>query len=304
MILRLYSISSHRLRPTLTLSLYCNQRRMSSSSIHNRHEPSTDLARKWLTPDFFKAMHDYWFRDLSPDALTPDQDTTKRWFAKDESNDQFCRSVLGISSTYLPQSIHRSSKIHRSTYQMTNKLTLSLSNTYLPFLEDVRRLQPSPKDLMLDPEENPTNTLTLLLLLDQIPRNVFRGQESKVVFTIYDKLALDIALRSLFPKTHQAAISKVPPMSSLADNHDNNNNNRTWYEDDTVTMDDEEGLNSGLDNIPQYRYHCGYRMWFYLPLMHSESLKIHDWADKRFQAMIADMESLRERPLTSSSGKT
>jgi len=39
--------------------------------------------------------------------------------------------------------------------------------------------------------------LSIILLLDQIPRNCYRGDESKVVFGRFDPLAEEIALRAL-----------------------------------------------------------------------------------------------------------
>lgn len=44
---------------------------------------------------------------------------------------------------------------------------------------------------------SPLVWLTMILLLDQIPRNCFRGDESKLVFQRFDPLAEEIALRAI-----------------------------------------------------------------------------------------------------------
>lgn len=131
--------------------------------------------------------------------------------------------------------------------------------------------------------------MTTIILLDQISRNVFRGHESKPVFNVFDPLALDISLRSVFPKTYRRAIDQILSTNAA----DDESNPRPWYETEAAILQ-EEDENQGLDNLPQYRYHLGHRFWFYMPLVHSESLKIHDWVDKKYKAMIADMENLSD----------
>lgn len=44
---------------------------------------------------------------------------------------------------------------------------------------------------------SPLNWLSILLLLDQVPRNCYRGDESKLVFGHFDPLAEEIALRAI-----------------------------------------------------------------------------------------------------------
>lgn len=44
---------------------------------------------------------------------------------------------------------------------------------------------------------NPHDWLSLILLLDQIPRNCYRGASSGIVFRFYDPLAKDIALAAI-----------------------------------------------------------------------------------------------------------
>lgn len=44
---------------------------------------------------------------------------------------------------------------------------------------------------------SPLNWLSLLILLDQVPRNCYRGDDSKLVFSRFDPLAEDIAIRAI-----------------------------------------------------------------------------------------------------------
>ncbi len=51
----------------------------------------------------------------------------------------------------------------------------------------------------------PCDWLSLILLLDQIPRNCYRGSSSRIVFTVFDPLALAVA---------QAAVAAGVPHSA------------------------------------------------------------------------------------------
>lgn len=90
------------------------------------------------------------------------------------------------------------------------------------------------------------NWLSLLLLLDQVSRNCYRGAESKLVFGRFDPLAEEIAVRAIE--------QRVPTRSS---------------------------------NV---RYRLAYRLWFNLPLMHSENLAVHELAVNQYDATEKDME--------------
>ena len=95
--------------------------------------------------------------------------------------------------------------------------------------------------------KSPLDWLSLVLLLDQIPRNSYRDSESRVVFNHYDPIALDI--------TFLAIKNEIP-------------------------------------EHPLLRYQLGYRLWFYLPLMHSEKLDVHVLAVKEYRQMRRDVEEL------------
>lgn len=72
------------------------------------------------------------------------------------------------------------------------------SSQFRPALEAILASGASPTGILnaID-TSSPLNWLSLLILLDQVPRNCYRGDESKLVFGRFDPLAEDIALRAV-----------------------------------------------------------------------------------------------------------
>ncbi|KAJ5610482.1 Tetratricopeptide-like helical [Penicillium lagena] len=50
-----------------------------------------------------------------------------------------------------------------------------------------------------------------------------------------------------------------------------------------------------VSQSPELRYRLAYRMWFTLPLMHSEELKIHEKALEQYEIMTAELEEFVDR---------
>lgn len=46
------------------------------------------------------------------------------------------------------------------------------------------------------------------------------------------------------------------------------------------------------DEEPEVRWRFGYRLWFYMPLMHSEKLAVHELALRKFEQLAEDVETL------------
>lgn len=115
------------------------------------------------------------------------------------------------------------------------------------------------------------------------------------MFKTYDPLALDISLRAVFPRTYRASANLRKASAQSAANVGSRSTGEAetpWYEAEKVVLDDEDKKGGGMDELPLIRNHLGYRMWFYSPLMHSESVKIHGWAEPRYKAMVEDMDAL------------
>jgi uncharacterized protein (DUF924 family) len=80
----------------------------------------------------------------------------------------------------------------------TKKLTTPNSDQFRPVLQTIIGSKASASDILsaVNPS-SPLHWLSIILLLDQIPRNCYRGDESKVVFGYFDPLAEEIALQAL-----------------------------------------------------------------------------------------------------------
>jgi len=112
-------------------------------------------------------------------------------------------------------------------------LKLDLDNELLSYTDDLERSQ---------------TALSLLLLLDQVPRNLYRTSDTlKLVYNHYDILSRSLIHRVL-------------------------------------------SLNPRPDLHPRVRYRPALRMWFLMPLMHSESLSDHQRGLAEMDAMKADVQ--------------
>ena len=121
---------------------------------------------------------------------------------------------------------------------------------FIPTLQAIRASGVTTGQQIIDAAkpQGPLDWLSLVLLLDQIPRNCYRGDEAAVAFTVFDPLARDVA---------EAAMQRGIP-----------------------------------DEDPQIRWFLCRRMWFYLPLMHSEDLALHERATAAYARLVADTEAL------------
>ncbi|KAK6223609.1 hypothetical protein QIS74_03553 [Colletotrichum tabaci] len=167
-----------------------------------------------LTADLLERLRRFWFKHLKTDDayILPQKSQMGRWFFSDVDFDQVC------------------------------------VRKYRPVLEAMRSARTTSKDLLsiLRPS-TPLQWLGLVLLLDQVPRNVYRGPESSVVFHFFDPVAREVA---------------------------------------------QHAIDAGAPTHHRVRYRVAYRMWFYLPLMHSEDLALHDAAVGHYRRMRDDFEEL------------
>ncbi|KAL1857572.1 hypothetical protein VTK73DRAFT_8035 [Phialemonium thermophilum] len=115
-------------------------------------------------PGVLESVRRFWFQGLKDDDfVVPSSETMARWFRKDEVFDAACVAQFGTQ------------------------------------LETVRSTLPSAADLLEAARPaSPLDWLSLLLLLDQIPRNAYRDAATGALpFRVFDPLALDIARRAL-----------------------------------------------------------------------------------------------------------
>ncbi|KAF2133060.1 DUF924-domain-containing protein [Dothidotthia symphoricarpi CBS 119687] len=172
---------------------------------------TSTLNKTIFTPALYTQVTDLWLQDTPLDGSSVDETVIKRWFAgtPDErlAFDATCKARFGAAL----HSIGPSNLPNAST---------------APFLHDLQQHSS-------DSSAAAWTALSQVILLDQIPRNIFRTDDTlKTVYTHYDALASSLTTTLL--------------SSSRPDLH------------------------------PQWRASTAHRMWFYLPLMHSEDLAAHD----------------------------
>jgi uncharacterized protein (DUF924 family) len=129
-------------------------------------------------------------------------------------------------------------------------LTCVTSERFGPVLEAIKASGITTGKALLEavPPREPLDWLSLVLLLDQVPRNCYRGDAAVVAYTVFDPLAQQVTLAAM-----------------------------------------EQGI---PDVLPEFRWSFARRMWFYLPLMHSEDPAEHDLATTKYASLQADMLSL------------
>lgn len=201
--------------PLSRVPISCHRRSMSSSML--RLDPAI------FNHALYKQVIHVWFSGLDLRGETLDNDIVRRWFQPTpEERQQFdtvCQEAFAPALAAI------------GPEQWPNP-------TAEPFIVALKNnQQETSKD---QSEEAAWAALSLTLLLDQIPRNVFRtGQGLRRVYTHYDLISYSL---------NHALLS-----SSII---------------------------SRPDLHPIFVRSAAHRLWFYMPLMHSEDLQAHDLLDK------------------------
>ncbi|KXH31161.1 hypothetical protein CSAL01_08636 [Colletotrichum salicis] len=170
--------------------------------------------KETLTPDLLEKLRRFWFKHLKTDEayILPQRSQMGRWFYSDVDFDEAC------------------------------------VKKFRPVLEAMKSAKITTRDILTIVRPfTPLQWLGLVLLLDQVPRNIYRGPESSTVFKFFDPVAREIA---------------------------------------------QHAINAGAATHNRIKYRVAYRMWFYLPFMHSEDLALHDFAVAQYQQMKDDFEEL------------
>ncbi|KAJ5503275.1 hypothetical protein N7463_006149 [Penicillium fimorum] len=187
---------------------------------------SSSELKQTLTPTLLDDVHKLWFDHLSCEEalLLPEWNEMGKWFSRDEAFDEACVTQFGPALETIADSGASASQI-------------------------LSAFSPS----------SPMDWLSIIILLDQVPRNCYRGAESKLVFGRFDPLAEEIALRAI-----------------------------------------EEGIPT---QSSYFKYRMAYRTWFHMPLMHSESLAVHEQAVKVHEGTARDVNELLARDASTLTGE-
>ncbi|KAF2217113.1 hypothetical protein CERZMDRAFT_32736 [Cercospora zeae-maydis SCOH1-5] len=189
------------------------------------------LDRKIWNSSLYASVHDFWFQGLDLDAKVQNATTKRRWWGLGRSDEEFGeidRQVLhlfgpavhsiGPETLYLPE---------WKGYEFESERVGEIA---APFIKEVE-VQESSKD-------RADILLALILLLDQMPRHIFRApKELQVVYRHYDRLAW-----SLFRSFKKSSASSTVPL-------EDNPLGSSWYHARLVRKN-----------------------WFQMPLIHSEDL--------------------------------
>lgn len=194
-----------------------------------------------LNPSIFnRTLYDrvagIWFPDLGTSGQEFDMSIIKRWFipAPDEraAFDNVCKESFS----------HALEAIGPDAFPAA---------TAQPFLDELHRI--AEKTGTENSEEAAWTALSMALLLDQMPRNIYRTNPGlRLVYIHYDRMALQLSRALLSPS------SPIPRP----------------------------------DLHPLFRMSAGHRMWFYMPLIHSEDVSDHDLANDIVSELGKEVEGL------------
>ncbi len=180
-----------------------------------------------------------WFSGVDASGRDFDMSITKRWFAGTPEErlviDGQCRETCA----------HALEAIDPQSFPKANAQ---------PFLDEIVRVaEEGKKTEGATGEEAAWTALSFVLLLDQMPRNIYRTEEGlRLVYTHYDRMGYALVRSLLSPS------SPIPRP----------------------------------DTHPVLRLSAAHRTWFYLPLMHSEQLSAHDLADAILAEFAQELEGL------------
>jgi uncharacterized protein (DUF924 family) len=200
---------------------------------------SSTLDKSIFNSDLYRQVSDVWLTGVSPDGETVDMDAARRWFMGTPEEriafDGLCRDNFGDALEAIGP----------------DRFPKADAGPFLDELRDIAR-----EDANHDGSKAAWTALSMAILLDQIPRNIFRTDEGLAkVYNHYDRISQSF-IRTLFSST--APILRP-------------------------------------DEHPQLRNSTAHRMWFYLPLCHSEDIAAHNQLDSilaDYQAYLEKQESL------------
>lgn len=175
------------------------------------------LDKTIFNPSLYKQLTDVWLPNVDIRGEELDMSAMKRWFmaSPDEREafdgvcrDKFAHALEAIGPEQVPEP------------------------TAEPFLHEIANIAHNS-----DESQAAWAALSLTLLLDQIPRNLYRTDDGlRKVYNHYDKISYALAQRLLNPDYPAAR----------------------------------------PDLHPQWRNSAAHRLWFYMPLMHSEDIEAHN----------------------------
>ncbi|KAJ8107604.1 hypothetical protein OPT61_g8750 [Boeremia exigua] len=192
------------------------------------------LDKNIFTPELYQRVQDIWLGGVDPNGEEVNMDVVRRWF-------------MGTPE----ERLQLDKKCSDSFLEALDSIgPVNFSNpTAEPFIDQLSEMaRNSSTD---DGAEAASAALSIAILLDQMPRNIFRSNEGLVkVYSHYDKIS-EAFIRTLFsPK------SPIPRP----------------------------------DRYQLWRSSTAHRMWFYMPLCHSEDVEAHKQMDGLLEDLQRDLD--------------
>ncbi|KAH9878859.1 hypothetical protein J1614_002293 [Plenodomus biglobosus] len=190
--------------------------------------------------NFYKRVTDFWLSKVDNSGRELDMNVAKRWFGAGtpEEKRQFdgeCRELVGAALE----------SIGPAKFPEPNAQ---------PVIDELKRVSAEGIGMGTKDEDSAWTALSFVLLLDQMPRNLFRtGTGLRSVYTHYDKMSFALASHLL------SSDSAIPRP----------------------------------DTHPMFRRSAAHRGWFYMPLMHSEDIAAHDVFEAEIAAFAKELEGMQ-----------
>jgi uncharacterized protein (DUF924 family) len=153
------------------------------------------LNRTIWNASLYTRVRETWFADLAFGAPCPRQEDIQRWFTSSAEAKQAFDKLCHAQFSSALESINASN------------FTLTGDDAAKPFLAEVRSQSSE--------AESTKTALSILILLDQIPRNLFRTKDAiPLVYNHYDPIALSVArsLLKLNPRPDQHPSIRASPV--------------------------------------------------------------------------------------------
>lgn len=215
-------------------------------------QAATSLPRPVFNRKLFDSILDLWFSPLQNTDTAPKKENVAKWLSagaeatKEQTKkfDQECRDLcahalecIGPEQLPLPRASTREEELGNAA---------NLAAGFCQVIAD----QPS-EDARVDA------ALSLILLLDQVPRNIYRDNQG-LIYDHFDRLARAL----MYCLTGQSLAAKIESSVSAAV--------------------------KGLDAATHYNTNPAHRVWFYLPFQHSEYNEDHE----EFRKQLSDMQKV------------
>ncbi|TKA67667.1 hypothetical protein B0A49_08063 [Cryomyces minteri] len=213
---------------------------MASTSIQ-----SFKLNASIFNRSLFTRIDGLWFAGLPRGATAPTKEVVVRWFGVGSATDRAvfdAECATGFKTALESIGPQRLTLPTFTTFQAERENALSIAAPFLA-LNDVRNETD---------EEGVRIVLSLIVLLDQLSRNIFRDDQA-LIYGHYDRLSRALT---------QCVLATPAPK--------------------------EQKINAfaAADVHAKFKLLPPHRIWFYMPLMHSEDLADHD----SFEQLVADMK--------------